>query len=196
MWAHIAEEVQAAFNIVVNGLQVETRFRCVMKRTKKAIDNNNKSGAVRVDPEYETEMLEIVRNDDSLFPPYTINAGNIHSRTSLLLPSTSTEPQPSTSTEPQPSTPYLSSSYTSDDEFSSGPVRKKRKTTQEQLMENFFEEQQKKITAKKEIMNEFLENYKIIEKEKADAKKKYNLEKEQAKQKRHEDKINILKHLH
>ena len=160
-----------------------------MKRTKKAIDNNNTSGAIRVEPEYEEEIREIVHNDDSYLPEMTVSQEK-RVRKSDLFPTSSTS-RPRATTSPSSSasmtsltlaTPEESSSPTEDLQLTNIPLRRQRKKTlQETLMEKFIEHQQEKS----KMIESFL-------KKKLEIKSQHNKQQREDKQKRHLEKLQRL----
>lgn len=84
MWAHIATKLSEKFGLEINALQTETRYKCVMKRTKKAIINNNTSGSSREVTEYDDEIDRIVRMDDSVCPDFLCAPGIITEKEDLF----------------------------------------------------------------------------------------------------------------
>ena len=163
MWQKLADDISKEFNITVNGLQVETRYRCVMKRTKKIIDNNNKSGAVRLETAYDDEVQNIIQADDSLFPDFALSPHNQADKTTLFSEKSSVSAsqslttldrdRPSTSTSTPRSTPV---SY-DEDSASMDPFTKRKRTksnTQELLMQQFMEQRNEHFEKRKELYEE------------------------------------------
>lgn len=68
MWNKIAEVINKTFNISRSGLQVENRYKTVMKRKKDAVEHNSKTGQNRVEVPYEEELNKIAALDDSIQP--------------------------------------------------------------------------------------------------------------------------------
>ncbi|CAN7992730.1 unnamed protein product [Ixodes hexagonus] len=68
MYAAIAHELKTIVNAIKTAEQCEARVRTVMKRKKKAIDNNRTSGATRRPVPFEQELEHIRSVDDSVQP--------------------------------------------------------------------------------------------------------------------------------
>lgn len=68
MWAQIANDLKEIINAKKTPAQVENRYKTIIKRKKKAIENNHKSGSSRQCIEYEQELLKIAAADDSVEP--------------------------------------------------------------------------------------------------------------------------------
>lgn len=68
MWNQIAQDLKKILNIERTSVQCENRYKTVIKRKKKSIDNNNKSGSSRMEIEYEEELKKILAADDSIKP--------------------------------------------------------------------------------------------------------------------------------
>lgn len=68
MWVQIATDLNRILKIVRTDVQVENRFKTVMKRKKQAIDNNQTTGASRINIPYEEELSKISALDDSIEP--------------------------------------------------------------------------------------------------------------------------------
>lgn len=96
MWEYIAIKIMEKFGLQVCGRQVETRYRCIFKRTKKSIDNNSTSGSSREDPEYEHEIRRIVGMDDSICPEFLIGPGRRSTKEDIFPSHTVPSTSPST----------------------------------------------------------------------------------------------------
>lgn len=77
MWNKIAETINNNFHASKTGLQVENRYKTVLKRKKAAVDNNNKSGSSRMNVPYESELHKIAAIDDSVQPEVVGTASGI-----------------------------------------------------------------------------------------------------------------------
>ncbi|KYQ46782.1 hypothetical protein ALC60_14207 [Trachymyrmex zeteki] len=55
-------------NISKTSLQIENRYKTVLKRKKKAVENNCKSGSSREKVPFEEELRKIAHSDDSIEP--------------------------------------------------------------------------------------------------------------------------------
>ncbi|KAL1506446.1 hypothetical protein ABEB36_005812 [Hypothenemus hampei] len=68
MWKKISEDIESILNITKTALQCENRYKTIIKRKKKAIDNNKSTGRSRVEVPYESELSRIIAKDDSILP--------------------------------------------------------------------------------------------------------------------------------
>lgn len=66
MWNRIAQDLKEILNIERTSVQCENRYKTVIKKKKKSIDNNNKLGSSRMEVEYEEELKKISAADDSI----------------------------------------------------------------------------------------------------------------------------------
>lgn len=197
MWQKLAADINTEFNVTVNGLQVETRYRCVMKRTKKVIDNNNKSGAVRLETEYDEEVQQIIQADDSIFPDFALSSHNQVNKTSILSVS-----QSSTSTpcdQPSTSSSHFTPSSCDEDSASMETFANRKKTkasTQELLMKQFMEKKTEHFEKRKELYEEKVKAAATWKEIKEENKNKRHAEKELAKKERYEKKMELKNKRH
>lgn len=49
-------------------MQCENRYKTVIKKKKKSVDNNSKSGSSRMEVEYEEELKKISAADNNIKP--------------------------------------------------------------------------------------------------------------------------------
>ncbi|KAF5278249.1 hypothetical protein FQR65_LT15738 [Abscondita terminalis] len=77
MWMKIADNLNIAHNIKRTGVQVENRYKTVLKRKKVAVENNSKSGAARMDIPFESELGKIAALDDSIEPEILRSASGV-----------------------------------------------------------------------------------------------------------------------
>lgn len=77
MWQEIATDLKNILNEHFTHVQVENRYKTVMKRKKAAVVNNNRTGASRVSVPYETEVNRIAALDDSIEPEVLRSANDI-----------------------------------------------------------------------------------------------------------------------
>lgn len=84
MWNHIAVQLHAKFHVKLTFTQVESRYKCVMRRTKKNIDNNNKSGAVHQQSSYDDDVHEIMQQDDSIVIDTGLSPGYLFQKSDFL----------------------------------------------------------------------------------------------------------------
>ncbi|XP_077280547.1 uncharacterized protein LOC143907580 [Temnothorax americanus] len=68
MWLKIAEEISQKFCKVRTSIQVENRYKTVLRRKKSAVENNSGSGNSRQDVPFEEELHKIASTDDSIEP--------------------------------------------------------------------------------------------------------------------------------
>lgn len=66
--------MKTILNIEWSPLQCENRYKTILKRKKKAIDNNKTSGSEREDIPFEEELARIASVDDSIAPEFRIDA--------------------------------------------------------------------------------------------------------------------------
>lgn len=77
MWTEISKELQDNLNISKTPLQIENRYKTVLKRKKKAVENNRKSGSSREEVPFEEELREIGKADDSIEPEVLRSAKSV-----------------------------------------------------------------------------------------------------------------------
>ncbi|XP_018393358.1 PREDICTED: uncharacterized protein LOC108772335 [Cyphomyrmex costatus] len=77
MWAQISKDLQKDCNVSKTSLQVENRYKTVLKRKKKAVENNHKSGNSREKVPFEEELREISQADDSIEPEVLRSAQSV-----------------------------------------------------------------------------------------------------------------------
>ncbi|XP_011702913.1 PREDICTED: uncharacterized protein LOC105458971 isoform X2 [Wasmannia auropunctata] len=68
MWLKIAEEISQKFCKIRTSVQVENRYKTILRRKKSAVENNSQSGSSRQDVPFEEEMHKIASTDDSIEP--------------------------------------------------------------------------------------------------------------------------------
>lgn len=68
MWEKIAMDLKNILGVFKTSLQCENRYKTIMKRKKKAIDNNKSTGRSKMTVPYENELSGIVGLDDSIEP--------------------------------------------------------------------------------------------------------------------------------
>lgn len=189
MWAHIAARLTEKFKMTVNAQQVESRYKCILKRTKKAIDNNNTSGSSREVTEYDDEIRKIVGMDDSICPDFVCAPGKMTEKTDLFPtqePSQCSTPSPSP--DSPPSTDSSSAASSSSSLLNSGTPRRQRKTAAENFFQSFLE-------AKAAKDEKILEFKKMKLERKMEQKREQEAERNIIKQKRHEEKMLLIKQM-
>lgn len=144
MWNKIAEVLNNTYNTTRTGIQVENRYKTVLKRKKTAVDNNNTSGATRLVIPFENELNKIASMDDSIEPEVTGTARGINIRKTNVL-SQEFMNKPSTSSS-LPSTPLDKSSN-----ILANP--RKVKTIQETLLEIHDKKEESKERRHREKMD-------------------------------------------
>ena len=77
MWAEIAKNLQENLNISKTPIQIENRYKTVLKRKKKAVENNKKSGSSLQEVPFEEELREISQVDDSIEPEVLRSAKSV-----------------------------------------------------------------------------------------------------------------------
>ncbi|KAF5307597.1 hypothetical protein FQR65_LT18377 [Abscondita terminalis] len=77
MWAKISTDLLETLDISKTPLQIENRYKTVLKRKKKAVENNRKSGSSREEVPFETELREISNLDDSIEPEVLRSAKSV-----------------------------------------------------------------------------------------------------------------------
>ncbi|XP_029169629.1 uncharacterized protein LOC114939495 [Nylanderia fulva] len=82
MWNRIAQDLKEILNIERTGVQCKNRYKTVIKRKKKSIDNNSKSGSSRMEVEYE-ELKKISAADGSIEPEILRGVTNIKNNVAL-----------------------------------------------------------------------------------------------------------------
>lgn len=68
MWEKIAQDIKDNLNWKYTSVQVENRFKTLLKRKKDAIQHNKRSGNDRTDVPYEEQLEKIAALDDSIQP--------------------------------------------------------------------------------------------------------------------------------
>lgn len=121
MWDKISQDIKQILNIHRSAIQCENRYKTILKRKKKATDNNQQSGSSRKPIEYESELKKIAAIDDSIEPEILCGVGRIMSKESSVQSDSSREPTPvesgKTSTPEEHYTPKLKKSKTVSDTF-------------------------------------------------------------------------------
>ncbi|KYN13630.1 hypothetical protein ALC57_14178 [Trachymyrmex cornetzi] len=64
-------------NISKTPLQIENRYKTILKRKKKAVENNSKSGSSRETVPFEEELNKIAHSDDSIEPEVLRSAKSV-----------------------------------------------------------------------------------------------------------------------
>lgn len=77
MWSQISADMMKMLNISKTSLQIENRFKTVLKRKKKAVENNCKSGSSREEVPFEEELRKIAHSDDSIEPEVLRSARSV-----------------------------------------------------------------------------------------------------------------------
>ncbi|CAN8028511.1 unnamed protein product [Ixodes persulcatus] len=77
MYSAISHELRTIMSTIKTAEQCEARVRTVMKRKKKAIDNNRTSGATRRPVPFEQELEHIRSVDDSVQPQVIWNVEEV-----------------------------------------------------------------------------------------------------------------------
>lgn len=77
MWIRIAEEISKKFCKVRTSVQVENRYKTILRRKKSAVENNSASGSSRQDVPFEEELHKIASTDDSIEPEVVRTATGI-----------------------------------------------------------------------------------------------------------------------
>ncbi|XP_017468977.1 PREDICTED: uncharacterized protein LOC108360979 [Rhagoletis zephyria] len=72
MWIKIATEIEGK-----SPKQCEERYKTIVRRKKAAVENNNTSGAKRQKIDFEGELDEIYKLDDSIEPVIQISSQNV-----------------------------------------------------------------------------------------------------------------------
>lgn len=85
-------------------MQCQNKFKATTRKRKLAMDNNKKSGSVRVDVEFEDELNRIVALDDSVEPEVLrgINFVQLKESTNTAPTSSSSSSASDTQSSPQP----------------------------------------------------------------------------------------------
>lgn len=68
MWEKITQDIENNMGRKYTSIQVENRFKTLIKRKKDAIEHNKRSGNERVDIPYEEQLEKIASLDDSIKP--------------------------------------------------------------------------------------------------------------------------------
>lgn len=147
MWTEISKELQDNLNISKTPLQIENRYKTVLKRKKKAVENNRKSGSSREEVPFEEELREIGKADDSIEPEV------LRSAKSVIYPK-------------KPLLEIISSDKDSNitdvrENIEDSPSRKKRKLSNEEKKQELFKQKeeakerrhQEKLQLLKELFN-------------------------------------------
>lgn len=77
MWLTIAEEISQKFCKIRTSIQVENRYKTVLRRKKSAVENNSASGSSRQEVPFEKELQKIASTDDSIEPEVVRTAAGI-----------------------------------------------------------------------------------------------------------------------
>ncbi|XP_036141612.1 uncharacterized protein LOC105839029 [Monomorium pharaonis] len=77
MWTQISVDMMKMLNIFKTPLQIENRYKTVLKRKKKAVENNSRSGSSREEIPFEKELHKIARADDSIEPEVLRSARSV-----------------------------------------------------------------------------------------------------------------------
>ncbi|CAH1154409.1 unnamed protein product [Phaedon cochleariae] len=77
MWNKITDILNKKFNLQRTSIQVENRYKTVLKRKKSAVENNRRTGSSRMDIPFEEELNKISSLDDSIEPEVLGTAQNI-----------------------------------------------------------------------------------------------------------------------
>ncbi|KAL1489237.1 hypothetical protein ABEB36_014170 [Hypothenemus hampei] len=77
MWKKVSEDILSLLNINKIPYQCENRYKTIIKKMKKAIDNNKKTGTSKMEVEYEEELCKIVAKDDSILPEVLVGPGKV-----------------------------------------------------------------------------------------------------------------------
>lgn len=77
MWQKISEDLNNILDINRSDMQCENRYKTILKRKKKAIDNNRTSGSSRMDLPFESEINKIAAIDDSIEPEVREGVGRV-----------------------------------------------------------------------------------------------------------------------
>ncbi|XP_018405475.1 PREDICTED: uncharacterized protein LOC108781859 [Cyphomyrmex costatus] len=77
MWAQISKDMMTILNISKTPLQIENRYKTILKRKKKAVENNSKSGSSRETVPFEEELRKIAHADDSIEPEVLRSARSV-----------------------------------------------------------------------------------------------------------------------
>ncbi|XP_031350885.1 uncharacterized protein LOC116176441 [Photinus pyralis] len=68
LWNFLSCLLTKKFNINRSATQVESRYKTVLRRKKRAVDNNNRSGRSYIGVPFQEELDKICRQDDSIIP--------------------------------------------------------------------------------------------------------------------------------
>lgn len=137
MWLQISKDMAEMLNVSKTPTQIENRYKTVLKRKKKAIENNSKSGSSREEVPFEEQLSKIAHSDDSIQPEVLRSAKTVK-YPKLDDASMSKE---------------ICKSPTTDDTESSVEIKKARKTNQEKRWEYY----EKKEAAKERRHQEKLD---------------------------------------
>eukprot|EP00102_Acyrthosiphon_pisum_P015449 XP_008186008.1 PREDICTED: uncharacterized protein LOC100573369 [Acyrthosiphon pisum] len=80
LWQQISVDLINELNVTKNAIQVENRYKTIIKRKKNAIDHNNISGNSRIDVPFEKEIKSITALDDSIEPEVLRNSNIVKKR--------------------------------------------------------------------------------------------------------------------
>lgn len=106
LWAKISQEMRKDLGVEFTPLQVENRWKNVLKRTKIASKNNKTSGSTIMRTAFDTEMAQIAAMDDSIEPEVIMTPTTIRRKTPVSRrifdqeKENTKEPQASTSSAP------------------------------------------------------------------------------------------------
>lgn len=102
MWEQISADLENELKVTKTAVQVENRYKTLLKRKKKAIENNSKSGAARMEVPFEESLKKIAALDDSIEPETLRSANQVRM---LKKPYSETEPSTSKLKRPHETEP-------------------------------------------------------------------------------------------
>lgn len=76
MWEKISEDIESNMGRKYTSIQVENRFKTLLKRKKDAVEHNKRSGNDRIDVPYEDQLEKIASQDDSIKPEILMSMNN------------------------------------------------------------------------------------------------------------------------
>lgn len=77
MWEKIASDVNNIFKKDYTPVQVENRYKTILKRKKEAVENNSHTGESREEVPFEAELSKIAALDDSIQPEVLQSGNNV-----------------------------------------------------------------------------------------------------------------------
>ncbi|KAK9737937.1 hypothetical protein QE152_g10308 [Popillia japonica] len=93
MWEEIASDIKKILELSYTYIQVENRYKTVLKQKKESIENNSRSGASRLAIPFESELNKITAIDDSIIPEVLIS-GNLEKHPKGVCSNESTSQEP------------------------------------------------------------------------------------------------------